>query len=333
MKGFLSTADLSPDELRALIDKASRFKSGETRDRPLEGRSVALVFLNPSLRTRASMQIAIFELGGHPVVLEPGAGSWAIEFSDGAVMDGDEAEHVREFVGVLERYVSAIAIRCFAGMKDFERDRLDPVLSAIADAANVPVINLESAMHHPCQALADMMTIGEELGNGRKKVLLTWAWHPRSLPMAVPNSFAVASAQMGHDLRIACPGGYELDEAVIEEVRRFTRSEGGSLEIVNDPESAYEGVGAVYAKSWGSRFYYGDAEAEAVAKAELRAEWRVDGAKMSRTDSGIFLHCLPVRRNVVVTDEVIDSNRSAVIGQAENRLHTAKAVLSALELK
>ncbi len=209
---FLNTKDI---DLNALIDSALRFKRGDDQSKPLAGKSVALVFFNPSLRTRASMQVGIYELGGNAVVLEPGGTSWTLEHREGAVMDGDKTEHVAEFVRVLERYCVAIGVRTFAALKDWQEERTDPVLNAFAKYASVPIINLESAMHHPCQSLADMMTIREKLGAGRKRVVLTWAWHPKPLPMAVPNSFALAAAQMGHDLVIAHPPGYELDEELV----------------------------------------------------------------------------------------------------------------------
>src|SRR6476659_5219412 len=192
-RDFLITSDWTRNELEQLIDAALRFKSGDDRSRPLDGRSIGLVFFNPSLRTRASMQVGIFELGGNAVVLEPGGTSWTLEHRDGAVMDGDKTEHVAEFVRVLGRYCVAIGVRTFAALRDWETERIDPILKAFAEYSDVPIINLESAMHHPCQAMADMMTIREKLGEGRKKVLLTWAWHPKPLPMAVPNSFALAA--------------------------------------------------------------------------------------------------------------------------------------------
>src|ERR1044072_3244122 len=164
LRDFLTTADYSAAQLRELIDAASRFKVGEDQSRPLEGKSVALVFFNPSLRTRASMQVGIYELGGNAVVLEPGGTSWTLEHREGAVMDGDKTEHVSQFVRVLERYCVAIGVRTFAALKNWEEERTDPVLSAFAKYASVPIINLESAMHHPCQAVADMMTIREKLG-------------------------------------------------------------------------------------------------------------------------------------------------------------------------
>src|SRR6187200_959759 len=215
-KNFLKTSDFSRAELEEIIESALKFKSGETGEKPLAGKSVALVFFNPSLRTRASMQVGIYELGGNAVMLEPGGTSWTLEHREGAVMDGDKTEHIAEFVRVLERYCVAIGVRTFAALKDWHEERTDPVLNAFAKYASVPIINLESAMHHPCQSLADMMTIREKLGAGRKRVVLTWAWHPKPLPMAVPNSFALAAAQMGHDLVIAHPPGYELDEELIE---------------------------------------------------------------------------------------------------------------------
>jgi N-acetylornithine carbamoyltransferase len=291
----------------------------------LNGKSVALVFFNPSLRTRASMQVGIYELGGNAVVLEPGGTSWTLEHREGAVMDTDKTEHIAEFVRVLERYCVAIGVRTFAALKDWQEERTDPVLNAFARYASVPIINLESAMHHPCQSAADMMTIREKLGGGRKRVVLTWAWHPKPLPMAVPNSFALAAAQMGHDLVIAHPPGYELDEGLIDTIR-----ERGSVEITNDIDEAFDGAEVIYAKSWGSNQFYGDAERDVAERAQYRGQWIVNEDKMSRTNKAIFMHCLPVRRNVIVTDEVIDSPASVVIDEAENRLHVQKAVMAEL---
>src|SRR5256885_3866842 len=225
---FLSTANISHEDFARIIQSALRFKSGADRSRPLAGRCVALVFFNPSLRTRASMQVGVYELGGNAVVLEPGGTSWTLEHREGAVMDEDKTEHVAEFVRVLGRYCVAIGVRTFAALKNWEEERTDPILNAFAKYSQVPIINLESAMHHPCQATADMMTIREQLGNGRKRVLLTWAWHPKALPMAVPNSFALAAAQMGHDLVIAHPKGYELDDESMNETRAQAITAGGT---------------------------------------------------------------------------------------------------------
>src|SRR5215212_4106196 len=248
-RNFLTTADWTRDELEGLLEAAARFKRGEDTSKPLAGRSVGLVFFNPSLRTRASMQVGVYELGGNAVVLEPGGTSWTLEHREGVVMDGDKTEHVKEFVRVLARYCSAIGVRTFAALKDWQEERLDPVLAAFSRYSDVPVINLESAMHHPCQALADMMTVREKLGRGRKRVLLTWAWHPKPLPMAVPNSFALAAAQMGHDLTIARPSGYALDDELMSEIKSTAEGAGGSLTETRDVDGAFYGAEVVYAKS------------------------------------------------------------------------------------
>jgi N-acetylornithine carbamoyltransferase len=328
MTNFLTTADFSRAELGALIESALRFKRREDQSQPLAGKSVALVFFNPSLRTRASMQVGLYELGGNPVVLEPGGTSWTLEHRDGAVMDGDKTEHVAEFVRVLGRYCAAIGVRTFAALKNWEEERADPVLNAFAKYSEVPIINLESAMHHPCQALADMMTIREKLGAGRKRVVLTWAWHPKPLPMAVPNSFALAAAQMGHELVIAHPTGYEFDDELLKTIQEQAAAAGGTIEFTSDFTAAHQGAEVVYAKSWGAKQFYGTPERDIAERGQYRESWIVDEQKMASTNSGIFMHCLPVRRNVIVTDGVIDSEASAVIDEAENRLHMQKAILT-----
>lgn len=327
---FLTTTNFDPPQLEEIISRGDAFKHDRIKGLPLAGKSVALVFFNPSLRTRASMQVGIYELGGNPVILEPGGTSWSLEYREGVVMDGDKTEHLKEFVRVLERYVSAIGVRTFAELKDWKLERTDPILNAFAKYATVPIINLESAMHHPCQAMADMMTIREQFGKQKKKVLLTWAWHPKPLPMAVPNSFALASAQFGHDLRIAHPKSYELDAELLTEIERHANESGGSVEYTNNVEEAFDGVAVVYAKSWGSKNFYGDPDADIRERASYRDKWIVDEAKMARTNDAIFMHCLPVRRNVIVTDGVIDSANSVVIDEAENRLHIQKAIMTEL---
>lgn len=318
---MISTMDLTREQIEKLLESALRFKRGEDVSKPLAGKSVALVFFNPSLRTRASMEVGIYELGGNAVVLEPGGTSWTLEHRTGAVMDGDKTEHVAEFVRVLERYCVAIGVRTFAALKNWEEERTDPILNAFARYASVPIINLESAMHHPCQSLADILTIREKLGVGRKRVVLTWAWHPKALPMAVPNSFALAAAQMGHDLVIAHPPGYDLDEELIQPL---------GATVTNDIDAAFDGADVIYAKSWGSKQFYGNTDQDSATRAQYRSKWIVDEEKMSHTNNAIFMHCLPVRRNVIVTDAVIDSPASVVIDEAENRLHVQKAILAGL---
>jgi N-acetylornithine carbamoyltransferase len=233
-------------------------------------------------------------------------------------------------VRVLERYCVAIGVRTFAALKNWDEERTDPVLNAFARYASVPIINLESAMHHPCQSLADMLTIREKLGAGRKRVVLTWAWHPKALPMAVPNSFALAAAQMGHDLVIAHPEGYALDEELIAASSQAAAEAGGSFEVTNNIDAAFDGAEVIYAKSWGSKQFYGNTDQDLATRAQYREQWIVNDEKMARTNNAIFMHCLPVRRNVIVTDSVIDSPASVVIDEAENRLHVQKAILARL---
>ena len=327
MTDFLTTADLDRETLERIVADAIAAKTEGRSDKPLAGKSVALVFFNPSLRTRASMQVGIYELGGNPVILEPGSTSWSLEHREGVVMDGDKTEHLKEFVKVLGRYVCAIGVRTFAALQDWDAERKDPILNAFAKYARVPIINLESAMHHPCQAMADMMTIREKLGEDKRKVLLTWAWHPKPLPMAVPNSFALAAAQFGHDLTIAHPKGYELDDELLHQIERQAGVNGGSIAYTNDIAQAFDSVEVVYAKSWGSKSFYGDVEADVLEREQYRDKWIVDDAKMRLTNDALFMHCLPVRRNVIVTDDVIDSRNSVVIDEAENRLHIQKSIM------
>lgn len=327
VRNFLRTGDFPHAELESIIDSACAFKAGGVPAKPLTGKSVGLVFFNPSLRTRASMQVAVNDLGGFPITIEPGGTSWTLEHLEGAVMDGAKTEHLTEFVRVLARYVAVIGVRTFAQLADWESERTDPILQAFAEYSTVPVINLESAMHHPCQAMADMMTIREKAGAGKKNVVLTWAWHPKPLPMAVPNSFALAAAQFGHDLTIANPKGYDLDDEILRRIEREATLSGGSINCTDDMDEAFDDAEVVYAKSWGAIECYGDAARDICERAPLRDKWIVDEAKMSWTANAIFMHCLPVRRNVVVTDGVIDSARSVVIDQAENRLHVQKAIL------
>src|SRR6476660_7925373 len=281
MQNFLTTQAFDRNALDQLIESAFRFKKGADQSKALTGKSIALVFFNPSLRTRASMQVGIHELGGHAVILEPGGTSWTLEHRDGAVMDGDKTEHVAEFVRVLGRYCEAIGVRTFAALKNWDEERTDPILNSFAKYSKVPIINLESAMHHPCQALADMMTIREKRGAERKRVVLTWAWHPKPLPMAVPNSFALAAATMGHDLIIARPDGYELDDELMSNIRAQSAGAGGSVEISNDIAAAFADADVVYAKSWGAKQFYGKAESDLENRVQYREQWIVDEQKMA----------------------------------------------------
>ncbi len=329
-KDFLSTADFTRGELTSLIDLAARFKAGEHAERVLAGRSVALVFFNPSLRTRASMEIAVYDLGGNAVTLDVGKGSWSLEYREGVVMDADKTEHIKEAARVLSRYVAAIGVRAFPEMLDYEHESADLVVRGFARYSDVPVFNLESSRHHPFQALADIMTIREKLGDlASQPVVLSWAYHPKPLPMAVPNSFALVAAQFGLDLTIACPPEYDLGSDAMAEIQTAADASGGRVQISRDFTEAVTGAQIVYAKSWGGKDFYGRADMDISLRQKYR-HWRIDEEAMRSTRNGWFMHCLPVRRNVVVTDGVLDGPTNASIDEAENRLHVQKAVLASI---
>ena len=329
-RDFLSTADFTREELTALVDLAARIKAGDYSERPLAGRSVALVFFNPSLRTRASMEIAVYELGGNAVTLDVGKGTWSLEYRESVVMDGDKTEHIKEAARVLARYVAAIGVRAFPEMKNYKEEMTDPVVRGFAEHSDVPVFNLESSRHHPFQALADIMTIREKLGpDSQNKVVLSWAYHPKPLPMAVLNSFALIAAQFGLDLTIACPPEYDLGEEAMAEIEAASKANGSRVRISLDQKEACRGAQIIYAKSWGGKNFYGRPD-EDIQVRQRYNDWRIDEEVMRSTDNGWFMHCLPVRRNVVVTDAVLDGPQSAAIDEAENRLHAQKAVLASI---
>jgi N-acetylornithine carbamoyltransferase len=329
-RNLLSTADFTTDELRSLLDLAVKMKAGDYRERPLNGKSVGLVFFNPSLRTRASMEIAVYELGGNAVTLDVGKGTWSLEHREGVVMDSDKTEHIKEAARVLSRYCVAIGVRAFPEMKDFASEMTDPVVRGFAEHSDVPVLNLESSRHHPFQGLADAMTMREKLGSfSGQRVVLSWAFHPKPLPMAVPDSFALIAAQCGLDLTIACPPEYDLAEEIMAEVESGAKSSGGSVRIARDQREACRGARIIYPKSWGSKQYYGRADEDIQLRQQYK-HWRIDEDIMASTDKGWFMHCLPVRRNVVVTDGVLDGPQNAAIDEAENRLHVQKAVLASI---
>jgi N-acetylornithine carbamoyltransferase len=319
-RSFINTLEFKPSELELLLDRAAALKKARGKKiakRPLEGKSVALVFFNPSLRTRVSFEVGIAELGGQAVTMSVGTESWSLEHREGAVMDQDKTEHVKDAARVLSRYVHAIAVRSFPGMKSREEDLADPVIESFRKYATVPVINMESALWHPCQGLADALTIREKLGKIKgSKVTLTWAYHPKALPMAVPNSFAAAVSQLGADLTIACPPELPLEESFLASLPRKPR-------VVHSKEEGLEGAQVVYAKSWGGSHYYGRWEEEKRLRETLK-DWICDTVPRGAH----FMHCLPVRRNVEVADAVLDAG--AIYDEAENRLHVQKAILSEL---
>ncbi|MBA2660813.1 MAG: N-acetylornithine carbamoyltransferase [Bradymonadaceae bacterium] len=329
MKHFLTTADWSREVLQQLIDDARALKASPLQAR-LKNKTIALIFFNPSLRTRSSFDIGIYQLGGHAVVLEPGKGSWPIEFEMGVTMDADPEEHVREAARVLSRYCDLIAVRAFPKFVDWSVDRQDRVIRSFAEHATVPVINMET-ITHPCQELALMMALQERMGSvDGKKFVLTWTYHPKPLNTAVANSGLLIASKFGMDVTLLCPTPeYVLDERYMNHAREFTSAQGRSLTISHNIEEAYSGADVVYAKSWGALPYFGRFEEEQPGR-DAYKHFIVDAQKMALTNNGLFSHCLPCRRNVKVTDEVIDSPNSLVIEEAENRLHVQKALMSHL---
>ena len=332
MRHFLSTEDWSRNELQGLLDRAAAFKSG-VKSRSLEGKSVALVFFNPSLRTRSSFDIGAHQLGGHAIVLDAKGATWPMEFGDGAIMDGAEEEHVREAARVLSRYVDLIAIRCFPEFKNWQAEREDPMISAFAKHATVPVINMETIVH-PCQELAHMLALQERSGPvAGKNYLLPWVPHPKPLNTAVANSSLLIASKFGANVRILVPDDvYRLDERYMSAAERFTAEGGGSVTLTTDIEAAYSGADVVYAKSWGALPFYGNWGEEAPFRAK-GADFMITPEKTALTNNAVVSHCLPMRRNVKIADAVVDSDAFMGIDEAENRLHVQKAVMEALALQ
>lgn len=327
-RDFLAMEDWSPEAIDHLLGLAARVKRGEITG-GLERKVLAAIFLDPSLRTRASMETAMFLHGGHALVLEPGRGSWALETESGAVMVGATVEHITEAARVLARYADALAVRVFPRGTDWAVEREDRVIKDFARFSDKPVINLESSRRHPCQALADAMTLVERLGETRgKRFVLTWAWHPKALPTAVPASAAIAAARLGMDVVVTRPPGFDLDPEDMGLVRRIAGESGGTVELCDDIDAGVSGADAVYVKSWGSLAAFGRPEEERALREPFR-EWRLTEPRLRRTTGGkgIVLHCLPVRRNVEIDDAVLDGPNSVVVDEAENRLHAQRALL------
>lgn len=323
---FTHLKDFTIDELNAIIDEAVLLKKAPaSKSSALTGRSLAFCFMNPSLRTQVSFSVATASLGGHPLTLSLGAGgTWGMESIEGAVMDGTAAEHLKEAVPVLGRMCQGLGLRSFPAGKSWAEDKKESALAAFLKYSTVPVINMESASGHPCQALADLMTIKERMKPKGKNFLLSWAPHVKALPMAVPNSSVEMASMAGMNVTIARPEGYDLDPEVMARVKRNCAVNGARLSLTDKVPQSFDGQNVVYGKSWGSLSEYGKPPSSDPA---FRKKWTISAANMQRTDKAIFMHCLPVRRGLVVDDAVLDGPWSVVIDEAENRLHTAKAVL------
>lgn len=308
MKQFLTVNDIG-DLNKALQDAAEVKSTPYAWDYLGKNKTITLIFFNSSLRTRLSTQKAAINLGMNIIVLDVNKDGWKLESEFGVIMDGDKPEHLREAVPVIGRYCDIIGVRSFASFEDKKADYEEQILKQFIDYAGVPVISMESATRHPLQAFADLFTIEEYKTKQRPKVVLTWAPHPRALPQAVPNSFVEWMKEADVDLIVAHPEGYELAPEFMDGVT-----------VEYDQKKAFEGADFIYAKNWASYKDYGQILSKDMS-------WTVDEEKMALTDSAKFMHCLPVRRNMVVSDGVIDSENSIVIDEAANRVVSAQVVI------
>ena len=326
MQRFVDLADFSREQVLDLIELARRL---ETRPEPqaLAGRILGLVFMNPSLRTLASMQAGMARLGGTSFVITPGQGTWQLESRLGAVMDGGAAEHIREGIPVLASYCDALGIRAFADGKNLAADLAETRFKAMAELVTKPLINLESALNHPCQALADWKTLDDLAVPRRAKFVLSWVYSPRALPLAVPAATLHMAALRGMQVTVLRPEGFALPEPVMAKARAAAAAAGGSVAETSDRAAALAGADIIYAKEWGSTAHYGDEAGDAALRGRLK-DWCVRNAWLEgmATDARV-MHCLPVRRNVAIADEVLDGPRSIVQRQAWNRLTAQMAVL------
>jgi len=335
-KDFITTGDFTKKELTKIIDNAIRLKSNPITK--LENKILTLIFANPSLRTRLSFESGMKKLGGEVNIITS-SDSWDFEYKDKIKMNTKNQEHIKEAAQVISKYCDIIGLRKSELMsktmnkkttQTWEELKKDIAINSLAKYATKPVINLESNMYHPCQSLADMMTIIEKHKEiKKKKYLLTWAPHPKALPLATPHSQLLTPCIFGLDVTLAHPPGFTLDKDIIKTAKEKSKASGGSLKITNDQESAFKNVDIIVAKSWASLKYFGDWEKESQHRKQFD-NWIINSKKMSLTNNASFMHCLPVRRNVVVTDKVIDSKNSCVIDQAENRMWIQIAILSHL---
>ncbi len=327
MHAFNDLADFDNDELANLLTLAGRLERQPEPD-ALRGKVLSLLFLSPSLRTLASFQAAMTRLGGGSFVISPDMSIHGLETRPGIVMDGSAAEHIREAVPVIASYGDAIGIRAFAERKNLELDMAETEFSALTELIDTPYINMESAMNHPCQNLADWKTL-DDLGipaNGGRFVL-SWAYHPKALPLAVPVSTLYMAARRGMDVTVLRPDGFGLPAPLMDKAREAAEAAGGSVRESEDRQEAMEGAHVIYAKSWAATACYGDRLGDQALRNEL-VDWCVDDPWFENAQEDCrFMHCLPVRRGVVVADRVLDGPRSVVIQEARNRMLAQMAVL------
>ena len=329
MNRFMDLADFSREEVLGLLELAQSLQD-HPQPRALAGKMLGLIFFNPSLRTLASFQVAMSKLGGDSFVITPGQGTWQLETRLNAVMNGAAAEHVREGIPVLASYCDALGVRAFANGKNLREDLDESLFGMIAGLCDKPLINMESALNHPCQALADWRTLDELRIAKRAKFVLSWVYHPKALPLAVPAATLHMAAMRGMEVVVARPEGYALPPEVMAKARLAAAASGGSVTETADRAAAIAGAQVVYAKEWGSPLHYGDAEADLRLRAAL-TDWCVTERWFAGAlPDAKLMHCLPVRRNVAVADEVLDGPRAVVKREAFNRLVVQMAVLHRL---
>jgi N-acetylornithine carbamoyltransferase len=326
LRRFLDLADFRREEILDLLALAQRLQD-HPEPQALAGKILGLVFFNPSLRTLASFQAGMARLGGSSFVITPGQGTWQLETRMNAVMNGATAEHIREGIPVLASYCDALGVRAFAEGKDLAADMNETLFRTIDALCEKPLINLESALNHPCQALADWRTLDEERLPSRAKFVLSWVYHPRALPLAVPAATLQMAAMRGMEVVVLRPEGFALPPQLMARARAAAGASGGDVTETSDRAMALKGAHVVYAKEWGSTSHYGDAEADARLRDELTG-WCVRESWFGAAQPGAkLMHCLPVRRNVAVADEVLDGARAIVRREAFNRLVVQMAVL------
>ena len=327
MNFFNDLADFSIAEIKELIALARRLNN-KPEPRALEGKVLSLLFLSPSLRTLISFQSAMARMGGGTFVISPEMSIHGLESRSGIIMDGVAAEHIREAVPVIASYGDAIGIRAFAKRENIDDDLADREFRELTSLVDTPYINMESAINHPCQSLADWKTmddLGIPASNG--KFVLSWTWHPRPLPFAVPAATVHMAALRGMDVTVLRPEGFELPDVIMDKARRAAAMSGGSVTESDDRTSAMQGSQVIYANSWASSHHYGNRHAEDEIKPDLQ-DWRVDEPWFENAASDCrFMHCLPVRRGVTVTDRILDGPRSVVIAEARNRMLVQMALL------
>ena len=313
MKKFTCVEDIG--DLRAAVAEAKEIKRDRFAFSDLgRNRTLLMIFFNSSLRTRLSTQKAAMNLGMNVMVLDVNQGAWKLETERGVVMDGDKAEHLLEAIPVMASYCDIIGVRSFAQFRDKAEDYEERVIEQFIRYSGRPVFSMEAATRHPLQSFADLITIEEYKTKDRPKVVMTWAPHPKALPQAVPNSFAEWMNATDYEFVITHPKGYELDSKFV-----------GKATVEYDPRKAFEGADFIYAKNWSA---YADPNYGKVLSTDR--DWTVDAEKMALTNNAYFMHCLPVRRNMIVTDEVIESERSLVIPEAANREISAEVVIKRL---